>query len=566
VISMFEGNRPGRFSRPGRRASMAGAVAGGTPNVASRDRGLIESLVLILRDRSERIVSVAALLAVALMTGMFLQEVLYKFGDLGALTIIAIGIFGLIALGVALAFPSLSVVACVAVAFSSSSSVLHDKYGLPVLTKYLPMVLIATIVIIWVRQSRTRFIPERFWLPVTRDSEFPVPFCVCMSLLALFYAFTLIPALYATDATLALDELGLQQRNLIICLALALTVGRFGVLTSLPNVCVLAMVGTTGAVLLAILGSFFPGLESILPGFTQVYSGNEADDVTDRIAGTFGHPNSLGRYAVFMIPLTVALILTGEARVRRLAYACVLVLLAGVMLSESRGALLVLLAIAVPAFALSAKRIPIWYQLGALCVATIVILAAGQYVDTERMVRSIDDAGRMLGDGAAPVDGATRGRLAEMRVAFELWQSRPLTGVGLANYEHYFQMYSYDFGTKLYNDDRSAHSMYLELLAERGIIGLGVFLIAIGGVVLTVLLQGIRRLRNHDRSGGYLTVAMVVSALAYYLSAVILHDVHAQPIWALLGVMIAATRLPVAHATLAMVIDPTVAGAQENDR
>lgn len=566
MIPTFEGSRPPRFSRAGRRDVMAGAVAGGSPDVRSHERGLIESLLLILRDRSERIVSVAALLGMAVMTGVLLQEVLYKYGDLGALMIIGIGLFGLIAAGVALAFPAISVAGCAAVAFSSASSVLHDKYGLPILTKYLPMLMLATVVILWVRQSRSRFVPARFWLAAPRDSGFPVPFCICLSFLALFYVFTLIPALYASDSTLALDELESQERNVVMCIALALTIGRFGVLSSLPNICLIAMVGTSGAVLLAILGSFFPGLESTLPGFTQVYTGNEADDVTDRIAGTFGHPNSLGRYAVFMIPLTVALILTGGAVARRLGYACILVLLLGVMLSESRGALLVLLVIALPAFALSASRVPLRYLFAALLTATLVVLGSWEYIDTERMAQSIDDAGRMLGDGAAPVDGATRGRLAEMRIAFELWQSRPLIGVGLANYEHYFQMYSYDFGTKLYNDDRSAHSMYLELLAERGLIGLGVFLIAIGGLVLTVLVHGIRRLRSHDTTGGYLTIAMVVSALAYYMSAVILHDVHAQPIWALLGVMIASTRLPLGRATYAMVVDPTVAGVQENVR
>jgi len=111
------------------------------------------------------------------------------------------------------------------------------------------------------------------------------------------------------------------------------------------------------------------------------------------------------------------------------------------------------------------------------------------------------------------------------------------------HYEHYFQIYSYDHGTKLYGDDRSAHSLYMELLAERGALGLTGFLLALGGIVLTVLYQGLQRLAAGDTRHGFLVLSLVVAAVAYYLSAVLMHDVHSEPIWALTGVMIASTRL-----------------------
>jgi len=534
-----------------RRHDVVGAgVASGRPSQQLGERSLRESLALILRCHGRALSTALGVVAICIVLGVVLKEIDAKYGELGATMIVALMAFGLVAFAVALLFPVLSLIGCVALAFSSSAATLQAHYGLPLLSKYLPMLLLCAIVLRWIRQSRSALVPRSLWLERGPADGFPIPFLLCLSLLAVGYAFLLISLIPATNTTLAFEDLHLQERRLVLCLAIALSVGLLGRWSSLSFLCIVALYATTTIILLAALGSFYPALEGVLPGFASVYAGGEPGEATDRIAGSFGHPNTLGRYAVFAMPLAICVALVGTGLHRVLALVCLLILVAGMTLSESRGAMLVLGIVALPALALTIWRVKVRYWLPGLVCAFAVVLAAWQQVDTERMTRTLEDAERMIVEGGTPSDGATRGRLSEMRIAYELWKLHPIGGIGLANYEHHFQMYSFDFGTKLYNDDRAAHSLYLEILAERGILGLLGFLLFVGGILLAALYHGAVLLRAGDKVGGYLLLALVVSAFTYYLSAMMLHDVHSQPIWALLGLITAGTRRPAPSAAL----------------
>ena len=506
-------------------------------------RTTLESLAPILAAHRRSILACLCVVA-AVALGMLLREILLTYGDLGAVAIGGLLVLAVTGVGLALfVAPAMVVLLCAAAAFSTSSALLHVEYRLPLLLKYLPSLMLLAVAVQAVRRSRSALLPRRLWLEAPAPGGPSPHFLFCLSLLAAYFVITLASTLYATDLALAFDEMAAQRRHLALCLALALTVGRFGRWSSLESVTAVALYATTAVILLAALGSFVPALESVLPGFASVYDGDgTADDTAVRIAGAYGHPNTLGRYAVFMIPIAVCFILLSSGWRRVPPVACLLILVAGVTLSESRGALLVLMMIALPATVPMLRVVKVRHWLPAVLVGAIVIAASWQFVDTERMGRTVEDAGRFLESGEAPSDGATRGRLAEMRIAFELWRLHPFVGVGLANYEHHFQTYSYEFGTKLYNDDRAAHSLYLELLSERGIIGLLGYLGIFGAIVFTVLRGGVERLGSGARVEGSLIVAMVVATIAYYLSAMMLHDVHSSPIWALLGLMIASTR------------------------
>ena len=527
------------------RQGPAGPRAGTrTPPGGSVDeRSLAGSLALLLRAYRQPILVGVGLLAASVALGLLLQEILATYGDLGVPALLALLVVAIGGVGVALfVTPGPMILGCAAVAFSYSSAALHDFYRLPLPLKYLPPLLLCAAAIQLIRQSRSALLPRALWLEPHPVAAAPVAFPFCVSLLGAYLVFTIVPLLYAGSQSLAFEELDTQWRNLMLGLALALTVDRFGRWSSLENVCTVALYAVTAVVLAAAAGSFVPGLDDVLPGFASIYDGGGDEETGVRIAGAYGHPNSLGRYAVFMVPFAVWRISVTHALQRALGVFCLVVLIAGVTLSESRGALLVLATITLPAAALMVRVVKVRHWLPGLLVGALVIMFSWQFVDTERMARTVDDFVRFVESGEAPSDGATRGRLSEMRIAFELWSMHPLLGVGLGNYEHYFQFHSYDFGTKLYNADRAAHSLYLELLAERGIVGLLGYLIAIGGIVLTVLLCAIARLRAGETVEGRLMIAMVVAMVAYYLGAVMLHDVHSSPVWALIGVMIASTR------------------------
>lgn len=482
-------------------------------------------------------------MCVGVVAGVVVQILVTNFtsGSILLTILVTLGVF--VALIIATLYPALVVMACTAAIFSSASGVLHSEYGLPVITKYLPIFVVFAFITYALRSAGIPLMPRGLRIAPKPNEQDLRLFVLCLTLLALLYVFTLIPVFYATNPDLALLELNLQRRHMLISLVLAIAVGSCGRASGLQMMCWVALMATSAIILLAIVGSLFPALEYRLPGFTSVHVGLDPGDRTDRIAGAYGHPNTLGRYAVFMMPIAVGLYIVSRGFVRFLTIPAFLILLFGLVLSESRGALLVLLLLLIPGVLLMLRHIkPVHFLMG-LLLAGMAIFIAWDHIDIDRVVLSVTDLHGMLVYGATPVDGALRGRLSEMKIAYEIWKQHPILGVGLANYEHFFQIYSFDNGTKLYNADRAAHSLYLELVAERGIVGLIGYLIVIAGLMTTVLIRSLSMIKVGAFTSGYLTASLVFSAVAYYLSAMFLHDVHPEPLWGLVGLMIASMKI-----------------------
>src|SRR5439155_1514577 len=79
-------------------------------------------------------------------------------------------------------------------------------------------------------------------------------------------------------------------------------------------------------------------------------------------------------------------------------------------------------------------------------------------------------------------DGAIRGRMTEMMAALFVFLDHPVIGVGPGQYMPvYSQAYMNVPGALRHiTVERRAHSMYFELAAENGMVGLGLFLAIVG--------------------------------------------------------------------------------------
>ena len=79
--------------------------------------------------------------------------------------------------------------------------------------------------------------------------------------------------------------------------------------------------------------------------------------------------------------------------------------------------------------------------------------------------------------------------------------------------------------------DREAHSLYLETLAERGLVGAGVFA-ALVGTALAAVVGAWRRLNRHGlRSEAMLVAAYGSGILGYLTAAIFLHDGYFRYFW-----------------------------------
>jgi hypothetical protein len=149
-------------------------------------------------------------------------------------------------------------------------------------------------------------------------------------------------------------------------------------------------------------------------------------------------------------------------------------------------------------------RIAVGLAAGALIVGLLLALGAGSFAHREysKFVNgSVASAGAQTRERLT--DPANNGRLPLWRAALRIYETQPLHGTGAGTYQLYYFRYR---GKSGYVTD--AHSLYLQSLAELGIVGFVLILT----VVLGILIGLARRIRGPDRA---IYAALFAVALAW---------------------------------------------------
>jgi hypothetical protein len=103
-------------------------------------------------------------------------------------------------------------------------------------------------------------------------------------------------------------------------------------------------------------------------------------------------------------------------------------------------------------------------------------------------------------------DPANNGRIPLWNVALDIYRTQPLRGTGAGTYQQYYPRYR---GEAAYVTD--AHSLYLQSLAELGVVGFVLILLVVGGMLGALAM----RIRGPDR-GLYAAIFAVVLAWAVH--------------------------------------------------
>ena len=140
-------------------------------------------------------------------------------------------------------------------------------------------------------------------------------------------------------------------------------------------------------------------------------------------------------------------------------------------------------------------------------------------------------------------DVSFRGRTSEMIVALQMFADYPILGVGLGNYPIFYQKYSQRLGLELRSGVRQAHSLYLEVAAETGILGLLSF-----GLLLWVTGKSIFRARLMLMRNGLFSQSNMVTAFAigfagYLLAATFIHSAYPRNFWLLAGIALSIPHI-----------------------
>ncbi len=291
------------------------------------------------------------------------------------------------------------------------------------------------------RDNRADPLPARLWLP-----------------LAVSVALVALSCLVAEDTGLALRWAALLVENLLLYVYLL----RFlRTATEIRFVVVLLIVGLLGESWY-ILVQWVTHSEASQPAAAYTPGQPQATPARQRATGTFGSPNSAGVYLATFLPVAAAVLLGVRERFLRGLAACAFVVGSlALLLTFSRGGWL--------GFTIATTvTIMIFVRRGRtrsdLVVAVVSVLAVA-LVLLHNLVFV-----RLLGTD----DGAAASRVPLMRIAVQIIEQHPFTGVGANNFTVALrEFFTPEFAqTWLY----TVHNDYLRVLAEVGIVGLLAYL------------------------------------------------------------------------------------------
>jgi len=256
-----------------------------------------------------------------------------------------------------------------------------------------------------------------------------------------------------------------------------------------------------------------------------------------RFEGTLGDPNLLAAGLVPAMVLVVGLLVGRRAIVwRGLGVVALAVLAGGLAASGSRGGLIALVAALLAAVVVAQRR-------RVALVATVSVLTLGGMILAVWLQPSVwEQRSSALGPGS--------GRADLWDVAWHVAADHPFTGVGLDNYPDVAGEYVRRVGPLravdlIANEPHEAHNLYLQMLAETGLVGLALFV----GFSVACLRSAWRAAERFEAAGypadAVLARAVLVAGFGMLVSGVFISAGVDRRLWALLALgpaLLAAAR------------------------
>jgi putative inorganic carbon (hco3(-)) transporter len=428
--------------------------------------------------------------------------------------------FALPAVAAAFAQPRLGLYLLVFMVYARVSDVLIEFHGLP--SVFQPMLGFLVLVIL----ARWLLFDERpRGLAQTAGLLGGYGFVLCLSLF------------YARDAAIAQDAIAGYARDAVVVLiivTLLRTERSFrGVIWTLIGVG--AFLGTISAY------QYLTGdLDNAFGGFGQADVLHVFDRVEDyRVSGPIADPNHYAQLLLVIVPLAL-----GRARFaafwwqRGIALWALLAVVAAIVFTLSRGALLALALVVALAFLARRPRPLTVIAVAAALVVAVPLLPSGY---TERVSALIDVAP----GGSRVGEASLQGRLSALGVGLDMFADNPLLGVGVGQFPVRYREHARPLGLDASRVAVEPHNLYVEQAAETGAIGLLAF-----GLIIFVVFRNTHLVRATLRRAGEHDLASVVGdvrlgILGYLVAGLFLHNAYPRFLWVILGVALATPNLEV---------------------
>jgi hypothetical protein len=264
---------------------------------------------------------------------------------------------------------------------------------------------------------------------------------------------------------------------------------------------------------------------------------SEGNDVKRRrLAGTLGSKNRYAQVMAVLLPLAIFRLWAERSRMLRLlaAISCIPIW-SGVLLTFSRGAGVSLVVALLAMLFLGTIKLRHFVAIG-LAGCLITVLAVPDYV---YRISTITDLVALVSGDVVNAGGSVRGRATVNLATLDIFLDHPILGVGPGQTSLYTTQYGNEIGFRTLEGNRRAHNMYLEELADTGILGFACFM-SIVLITMYQLVQVRRRWMHRRPDFAYTAASFLIAIITYLTTAVFLHLSYVRYYWLLLALAGAA--------------------------
>jgi putative inorganic carbon (HCO3(-)) transporter len=265
-----------------------------------------------------------------------------------------------------------------------------------------------------------------------------------------------------------------------------------------------------------------------------------ATSVTPRIGGPINAPNLWAQVLVALSTIVVFRIFHEKLTITKLACVLMLGLFLYIILNTySRGAYLVLAVDAVLMLFLFRKYFnPMILIAGVTILILVIPLVPATYRERFTSLFVVTT------ENGIYEDTSLRGRSSEMLTGLAMFVEHPILGVGAGNYPAEYQRYAQIIGIEFRAEERDPHSLYVQLLAETGILGTIAFLVMIY-FLFDALNKACRALEQSPHLAHWLPwiSSYRFAILSYLLTSIFLHNAYIRYLWIFIAMALTGIQI-----------------------
>jgi putative inorganic carbon (HCO3(-)) transporter len=436
------------------------------------------------------------------------------------------GLMGLMGIAVVMAIiikPSLGANILVIAIFTNISDLL-TKQGYPGIIKPLVAVVAVALVVRYLYAGQ---------IPIGHSKTAKVEYFLLAYFMVVIASF-----LVASDKTRAMSDITDLGKDMVIiyCILFALRQSQ-----TWKQTMWLIMITTTVLCLLSLYQLVTNNYEQTFFRLASIQMDRAlATSSTPRVGGPINAPNLWAQVLIAVSILIVFRLFHEKQVIKKFAAILMLGILLYITLNTySRGAYLVLAIDAVLILFMFKKRFnPIILIAGAAIIFLAIPFLPATYRDRFTSLFVV------TAENGVYQDTSLRGRSSEMLTGLAMFAEHPLLGVGVANYNVNYQRYAQQIGLEFRAEARDPHSLYVQLLAETGILGTITFL-----GMFYFLFDALNKARRAIEASPHLVEwlpwmsALQLAILSYLLTSIFLHNAYIRYLWILVAMALTGIQI-----------------------